>query len=244
MINHIMLEEIVVKILQKDIKNLHLSVFPPSGNVQISAPLWMNIDSIRAFSISKLSWIKQQQKKLRQQRREPFFEYLDRESHYLWGKRYLLQLIESNQVPTVELKHNRMCFQIGPHENKEKKQSVIEAWYRKQLRHVVPVLIAKWESLINVQIEKFFIQKMKTKWGSCNTVSRSIRLNTELAKKPREYLEYIVVHERVHLLEPTHNHRFVTLMNQFMPKWRFYRDELNQSLLGYVSTKSAGLSKQ
>jgi predicted metal-dependent hydrolase len=188
----------------------------------------MDLDTIRVFAITKLGWIKSQQKKLLEQERETPREYLDRESHYLWGKRYLLQVVEKDATPEVELKHNKMLFRIRPATSDERKQDILDAWYREKLKEVVSVLIMKWEPLMGVKVDKFFVQKMKTKWGSCNPVSRSIRLNTDLAKKPPECLEYIVVHEMTHLLEPTHNSRFVTLMDQFMPKWRFYKDELNK----------------
>jgi predicted metal-dependent hydrolase len=221
----------------KDIKNLYLNVYPPMRSVRIAAPLWMKLDTIRIFAISKLAWIKQQQKKLQEQKREPVREYLDRESHYVWGKRCLLKIIESNLSSTVELKNNKMLVQIPPRTSAEKTQILIEEWYRAQLKQAIPALIAKWEPLIHVKVERFFTQRMKTKWGSCNPNAKSIRLNTELAKKPLEYLEYIIVHEMAHLLEPRHNHFFITLMDRLMPKWRFYREELNHSLLGHEQWK-------
>ena len=222
------LGEIAVDVVKKDIKNIHLSVYPPAGKVRISAPLRMNLDTIRVFAISKLGWIKQQQKKLWAQERETPREYLDRESHYVWGKRYLLKVVENDTVPAVELKHSEMYLRVRPGTNEEKKQDVIEEWYRAQLKQTVPAVLAKWEPLMGVRVERFFVQRMKTKWGSCNPTAKSIRLNTELAKKPLECLEYVVVHEMVHLLEPTHNSRFVSLMGSFIPKWQFYRDELNR----------------
>ena len=228
MVTQIQLGDIAVDVVQKDIKNIHLSVYPPTGKVRISAPLRMEIDTIRVFAITKLGWIKSQQKKLLEQERETPRKYLDRESHYLWGKRYLLNVVEKDAAPEVELKHNKMLFQIRPATTDERKQDILEAWYREKLKEVVPALIAKWEPLMGVKVEKFFVQKMKTKWGSCNSGSKSIRLNTDLAKKPPECLEYIVVHEMTHLLEPTHNACFISLMDQFMPKWRFYKDELNK----------------
>lgn len=135
---------------------------------------------------------------------------------------------EKDAAPEVELKHNKMRLQIRPASSDVRKQEILEAWYRERLKEAVPELIAKWEPLIGVKVERFFVQRMKTKWGSCSPKSKSIRLNTELAKKPLECLKYIVVHEMVHLLEPTHNTRFITLMDRFMPKWRFYKDELNK----------------
>lgn len=228
MATRIKLGEIAVDVVKKDIKNIHLSVYPPTGKVRISAPLRMNTNTIRVYAISKLGWIKQQQKKLRAQERETPREYLDRESHYVWGKRYLLEVVEHDATPTVELKHSKLLLRVRPSSGEERKQIVLEDWYRRQLKEAVPPLIAKWQPLMGVKVERLFVQRMKTKWGSCNPGSGSVRLNTELAKKPRECLEYIVVHEMVHLLEPTHNQRFVALMDQFMPKWRFHREELNR----------------
>lgn len=228
MVTQIELGEIAVDVVKKDIKNIHLSVYPPTGKVRISAPLRMDLNTIRIFAITKLGWIKRQQQKLRAQEREMPREYLDLESHYVWGKRYLLKMEEKDAAPEVELKHSKMILRIRPATSHEKKQKILEAWYREKLKEAVPALLAKWEPLMGVKVEKLFVQKMKTKWGGCNPGAKSIRLNTDLAKKPPECLEYIVVHEMVHLLEPTHNGRFIALMDQFMPKWRFYKDELNR----------------
>lgn len=228
MVSHIILGDIAVEVVKKDIKNIHLSVYPPYGRVRISAPKRMNLDTIRVFAVSKLDWIKRQQKRMRAQERETPREYIDRESHYVWGKRYLLTVLESDEAPAVELKHNRMCLRVRPGATEEKKQAIIEEWYREQIKQAVPELFANWEPRVGVTVARFFVQKMKTKWGSCNHGARTIRLNTDLARKPRECLEYIIVHEMTHLLAPTHNARFISLMDQFMPKWRFYRGKLNR----------------
>ena len=228
MVTQVKLGDIAVDVVKKDIKNIHLSVYPPTGRVRISAPLRMELDTIRVFAISKLGWIKKQQRKLCEQERETPREYLDRESHYVWGKRYLLKVVEDDAAPVVELKHNKMILRVRPGANDDMKQEVVAQWYREQIKAAVRELIAKWEPMMGVKVERIFVQKMKTKWGSCNPNTRSIRLNTDLAKKPHECLEYIVVHEMAHLLEPTHSSRFVVLMDQLMPKWRFYRDELNR----------------
>lgn len=222
------LGDIEVDVVFKQIKNIHLSVYPPAGKVRISAPLRLDLNTIRVFTISKLAWIKSQQQKLRDQERETPREYLDRESHYLWGKRYLLKVVEQEAAPTVTLKHSKMLLQVRPGTNAEKRQEILAEWYREQLKIAVPPLIAKWEPLMGVKVQRFFVQRMKTRWGSCSPATGGIRLNTELAKKPPECLEYLVVHEMTHLLEPTHNERFLVLLEQFMPKWRFYRDELNR----------------
>jgi hypothetical protein len=228
MVTQIKLGGIAVDVEQKDIKNIHLSVYPPTGRVRIAAPLRMDLDTIRVFAIAKLGWIKSQQKKLLEQERETPREYLDRESHYVWGKRYLLKIEQREGAPEVELKHSRMILRIRPAAPRERMREVLESWYREQLKAVLPPLIAKWEPLMGVRVERCFVQKMRTKWGSCSHESRNIRLNTDLAKKPPECLEYIVVHELAHLLEPTHNPRFIALMDQFMPKWKFYKELLNK----------------
>jgi predicted metal-dependent hydrolase len=224
----IQLGDIQVDVVLKDIKNVHLSVYPPTGKVRISAPSRMKLDTIRLYAISKLGWIKQQQRKLREQDREPPREFLDRESHYLWGKRYLLDVIEQESAPAVELKHSKMLLRVRLGSGEEKKQAILDEWYRDQVKKAAPLLIAKWEPLLGVKLNGFLVRKMKTKWGSCSPVLKTIRLNTELAKKPPECLEYITVHEMVHLLEPTHNSRFMALMEQYMPKWQLHRRMLNQ----------------
>lgn len=219
---------ITIDVVLKDIKNVHLSVHPPAGHVRISAPRRMSLDTIRVFAISKLDWIKQQQEKLREQERETPREYVERESHYVWGKRYLLTVTESDQPPAIELKHSRMLLRVRPGTDEDRRRALVEGWYRERLKEAVPPLLARWQPLLGVQVERWFVQRMKTKWGSCNHRARTIRLNTELAKKPAECLEYIVVHELVHLLEPTHNARFVALMDRFMPRWQIHRQVLNR----------------
>jgi len=228
MVTQIELGELQVDVVRKNIKNIHLSVYPPTGRVRISAPSRMSLEMIRVFAISKLGWIKRQQQKLQAQERETPREYLDRESHYVWGKRYLLQVLESDEALAVELKHSRLLLRVRPDTDSLKRQAMLEAWYRGQIKQAVPPLVARWEPLMGVKVARFFVQRMKTRWGSCNPGARTIRLNTDLAKKPRECLEYVIVHEMAHLLEPTHNARFVALMDQFMPAWPFYQEQLNR----------------
>lgn len=228
MMAQVQLGHIAVEVVLKDIKNVHLSVYPPNGRVRIAAPSRMSLDTIRVFAISKLAWIKQQQKKLREQERETAREYLNRESHYLWGKRCLLTVREADEASSIELRHRRILLRLRSGSSEDKKQALFEEWYRDQLRAAVLPLLARWQPLMGVTVNRFFVQRMKTKWGSCNPVAGHIRLNTELAKKPPECLEYIVVHELTHLLEPTHNSRFVSLMDRFIPKWPFYREMLNR----------------
>lgn len=229
------LGSITVDVVQKNIKNIHLSVYPPTGRVRISAPFRINPDTIRVFAISKLAWIKRQQAKLKTQEREAPREFLNRESHYFNGKRYLLKVIEQDAVPRVELKHSIIELYVRPQTGREKKKNLLDEWYRSQLKALLPRLIAEWEKKMNVKVNEFGIKKMKTKWGTCNRKAKRIWLNLELAKKPSECLEYIVVHEMTHLLERNHNDRFISLMNLSLPKWSFYKEELNRSPLRHES---------
>jgi predicted metal-dependent hydrolase len=227
MVRQFKLGDVTVDVVLKDIKNVHLSVHPPTGRVRIAAPSRMRQDTIRAFCVGKLSWIRQQQRKLREQDRETAREYLDRESHYVFGKRCMLTVIEADAAPSVELKHRNLILKVRPGTSKEVKRAFLDDWYRRLLKQTISPLIARGEQLTGVKVTQFFVQRMKTKWGSCNHRAGTIRLNTELAKKPRECLEYIVIHEMVHVLEPTHNARFIALMDRFMPRWQFYRKILN-----------------
>jgi predicted metal-dependent hydrolase len=233
MTTQLKLGDIEVDVMLKDIKNVHLSVYPPTGRVRISAPKRMNLDTIRVFAVSKLGWIRHQQRKLREQERETLREYLDRESHYVWGKRYLLKVIEDVAAPRIQLNHGKMILRVSSGTTQDVKQAIIAGWYRDQIRSALPDLIAKWEPLVKVKVERLFVQKMKTKWGSCNPRTRSIRVNTELAKKPRVCLEYIVVHEMVHLIERGHNDRFRAYLDRLLPQWHRHRDELNASPLAH-----------
>lgn len=228
MVAQIDLGDMRIEVLRKDIKNLHLSVLPPHGRVRVAAPRQINLDTIRVFVISKLDWIRRQQRKMDAQEREAPREYLDRESHYVWGRRYLLKRIEEEAAPSVELRHSRLVLQVRPGTDEARSREILEVWYREQIRVAVPSLIAKWEPVMGVKVGRVFVQRMKTRWGSCNPESQSIRLNTDLAKKPPECLEYIMVHEMAHLLEPTHNPRFRSLMNLFMPQSQHLKDELNR----------------
>jgi len=231
------LGKIKIEVEQKDIKNIHLSVYPPNGVVRISAPNRMDIDTIRVFALNKLKWIKKQQKTFENQERETPRDYLTKESHYFLGKRYLLKVITHNHPPKVVLKHNTIELFVRPNTSEEKRQAIIEEWYRSELKRITPKLIAKWEKVIGVQSNEFGIKKMRTKWGTCNIKAKRIWLNLELAKKPLECIEFVVVHELVHLLERTHNEVFVSYMNGFMPKWRFYREELNKLPFRHIDWK-------
>ncbi len=222
------LGDIHVDLVRKDIKHVHLSVYPPDGRVRISAPRHMTPDIIRVYAITRLDWIRRQQRKLLSQERETAREYLNRESHYVWGKRYLLRIVEAEGPSEVRLKHSRLELVLRPDSDAKKRREVLEGWYREQLREAVPPLLKKWEPMLGVKARRILVQHMKTKWGSCNPVTGNIRLNTDLTRKPSECLEYILVHELLHLIEPTHNARFQSLMDRFVPQWRQVRDELNR----------------
>jgi predicted metal-dependent hydrolase len=225
------ISDIAIEVVRKDIKNVHLSVLPPDGAVRISAPRRMRVDAIRAFAISKLAWIRQNQKRLIGQEREPPREYLERESHYVWGKRYLLNIIEHDGPPSITLKHRKLVLRCRPGLSAKKRGETVAAWYRAQLREALPPIIEKWESALGVSVSRVFIQQMKTKWGSANPERRTIRLNLELAKKPAEYLDYIVLHEMAHFISSKHDARFRAVLDRHMPKWQSLQRDLNTSRL-------------
>ncbi|PPQ34941.1 hypothetical protein SAMN06265338_1338 [Rhodoblastus acidophilus] len=219
---------IKVVVTFKDIKNVHLSVNPPHGAVRISAPARTSPETIRLFAISKLAWIKQRRKKFQEQEREPPRDYVERESHYVWGKRHLLKIEQADGAPRVEFRNRRLVLSVRADADAAARQEAFDAFYRQQLRMKVGALIAKWEPVLGVKVKRVLVQRMKTKWGSCASASRNIRLNSDLAKKPPECLEYVVLHEMAHLLEPTHNARFIGLMDAYMHDWRVQRGRLNR----------------
>ena len=223
---------LAIDIERKPIKNLHLGVYPPDGHVRIAAPEGMSLDAIRLFAIGKLAWIKRQRQKFAAQLREPAREYVERESHYVWGRRYLLSILEHDAPPSVALGHRKLQLRVRPGTSWTRRGEILEEWYRSALRAAVEPLLAKWEPVLRVRVRRVFVQRMKTKWGGCNPSARNIRLNTELVKKPAEYLEYIVVHEMAHIRCPTHGSRFVAIMDEAMPNWRDMREALNQLPLG------------
>lgn len=224
----IQLGDITIAMTRKDIKNVHLSVHPPSGRVTLVAPLATRPEVARAYAASKIGWIRDQQAKLLGQARETPRQFVERESHYLWGRRYLLSLVEKDVKPFVRLDHRRITLTVRPGSSPAKREEVIQEWHRALLHEAVPPLIRKWEAKLGVEVAGYFLQRMKTKWGSCNSRHRNIRLNTELVKKPRDLLEYVVLHEMVHLIEPKHSERFVALMTEYYPAWREARAELNE----------------
>lgn len=232
---HIKLGDISIDVFYKNIKNIHLSVHPPSGRVRIASPASFNIDILRVYAISKLTWIKKQRQKIQAQEREAPREYITRETHYFFGKRFLLNVITQSKNPKVVLNHNTIDLYVRENSTLFQRKTLLNEWYREQLKEKIPVLIARWEKILNIRVNEFGIKKMKTRWGTCNPRVQRIWLNLELAKKPSECLEYIVVHEMVHLLERTHNQKFIALMNKYMPKWKEYKKELNRFPLMHES---------
>ena len=226
------LGDIAVAVTRKKIKNVHLSVHPPEGRVTMSAPIGTRSEVARAYAIAKLGWIREQQVKLRGQARETPRQFVGRESHYLWGRRYLLTKVEREAKPNVSLDHKRITLSVRPGTGLTRRSAIIHEWHKSLLHEFIPLLISRWEPKLGVQVAAYFLQRMKTKWGSCNHKARHIRLNTELVKKPKDLVEYVVVHEMVHLLEPTHSERFVSILAKHFPSWREARAELNELPLG------------
>lgn len=224
----IQLGDITIAMTRKDIKNVHLSVHPPSGRVTLVAPLATRPEVARAYAASKIGWIRDQQAKLLGQARETPRQFVERESHYLWGRRYLLSIVEKDVKPFVRLDHRRITLTVRPGSSPAKREEIMQEWHRSLLHEAVPPLIRKWEAKLGVEVAGYFLQRMKTKWGGCNPRQRNIRLNTELVKKPKDLLEYVVLHEMVHLIEPKHSERFVAKMTEYYPAWRDARAELNE----------------
>lgn len=217
-----------VRVVRKDVRNLHLSVLPPDGAVRITAPDWITPEAIRLFALAKLGWIKRQRARLRGQDRESVRRYVDRETHYVWGQRYLLQIVEQGGPMGIELGRRKLVMRVRPGTGPSQRERVLYEWYRGQLRQVLPALVDRWGGLVGSKPKRIHIQRMKTKWGSCNPENSSIRLNTELAKKPPACLDYILLHELVHLREPGHGQGFINTMDRLMPRWRDQKAALNR----------------
>jgi len=222
------LGEVCIAVTRKAVKNVHLSVHPPLGHVTLVAPTATRLEVARAYAITKLGWIRHQQSKLLAQARETPRQFVERETHMLWGRRYLLSVVELDAKPSVKRDHRRITLTVRPGSTHAKREEVMDEWHRTLLHETVPALIEKWGVKLGVQVSGYFLQRMKTKWGGCNHRVGNIRLNTELAKKPKDLLEYVVVHEMLHLIEPTHSERFVALLDQNYPTWREARAELNE----------------
>ena len=227
-----------VEVVRKDIKNLHVGVYPPGGRVRVAAPLRLDDDAVRLAVISRLGWIHRQQAEFVQQDRQSQRELVSGESHYFGGRRYRLNVLECGGRPSVRLTNNTtMTLRVRPGSDRAAREVVLNRWYRRQLRTHLPALLVKWEPQIGVRVGEVRIKKMKTRWGSCNREARRIWLNLELAKKPALCLEYILVHEIVHLIERHHNERFQDLMDRHMRQWRMHRDALNRAPLAHAEWK-------
>ena len=213
----IQLGEISITVTRKDIKNVHLTVHPPDGRVTLAAPTNTRLEVARSYAISKLIWIREQQRKLECQARETPRQFVERESHHVWGRRYLMTVDYQDVKPSVVLSNKRITLVVRPRCSAEKRAEVMHEWHKSLLHEVVPPLIQRWERKLKVSVSGYFLQRMKTKWGSCNNAAGNIRLNTELAKKPKDLLEYVIVHEMAHLIEPTHNDQFIAILEEHYP---------------------------
>lgn len=223
---------ITVQVVRKPIKNLHLSVYPPAGHVRVAVPLHMTDDNVRLAVISRLNWIKKHQARFQAQPRQSEREMVTGESHYVFGKRYRLEVIERRGCHEIVLKNNStLQLFVNPGTSTQNRTLVLNEWYRDQLKAQIPDLLNHWQSAIGKQAPDWGIKKMKTRWGSCNIAQRRIWLNLELAKKPIECLEYVLVHELVHLLERHHNDRFKAYMDKYLPQWQRCHDILKRESL-------------
>lgn len=232
--HQITVNNITVEVVRKAIKNLHLGVYPPHGRVRVAAPLAVSDDAVRLAVIGKLAWIKRQQAKFEAQPRQSRREMVRGESHYFLGQRYRLRVIEHHGAGKVVARNNASIdLYVRPETSADQREQVLQRWYREQLKALVPSLLEKWQVVLGVEVADWGVKKMKTKWGACTIDARRIWINLELAKKPVQCLEYIIIHELVHLIERHHNDQFRKLMDQFMPQWRFHREELNRGPLGH-----------
>lgn len=228
----IQLGDIAIAVTRKAVKHVHLSVYPPDGRVTLVAPRSTRLEVARAYAASRLGWIRARQAEMRWQARETPRRFVERETHLLWGRRYLLTVKEAEAKPSVRRSHRQIVLTVRPGSTGAQRATAMHEWHKQQLHEVVPGLIHAWERRLGVRVTAYFLQRMKTRWGGCNHRTGTIRLNTELVKKPKDLLEYVVVHEMLHLLEPTHNERFVALLTRYWPSWREARAELNELPLG------------
>lgn len=227
--------DIEIDVIRKDIKNLHLSVHPPTGRIRIATPLRVSDEAVRMYALTKMSWIHKHIKKHQSQARQARREYVYRETHYFQGRQYLLNIIPHSGAPYVTLEsHDQLFLHVKQNATREQKEKAMNAWYRSELKKIVPAIINKWEEKMNLKVESFSIIKMIRRWGTCSTEKRTIRLNLELAKTPVNCLEYVIVHEMIHFLERRHNDNFVAYLDKYLPTWRLLRDELNEQVLAYV----------
>ena len=226
---------IPVEVVRKDIKNLHLAVYPPEGRVRVSAPLRLDDEAVRLAVITRMAWIHRQRAKFEAQVRQSAREYVSGESHYYWGNRYLLNVVYENGPPCVAVRNKTwMDLRVRAGSDTATRERVVQEWYRARLKEAIPPLIAKWEPVVGVEVADWRVKRMKTRWGTCTAEAGRIWLNLELVKKPVRCLEYVIVHEMMHLLERLHGERFVALMDEAMPQWRLHREQLNQAPLAHA----------
>jgi predicted metal-dependent hydrolase len=224
----IRIRNLTVEVVRKEIKNLHLGVYPPNGRVRVAAPLAVSDDAIRLAVIGKLAWIRRQRKKFENQPRQTAREAVSGESHYVFGRRYRLSIVKTAGRPEVLLRtKTKMELHVPTRATKAERLAVLDRWYREQLRSAAEPLLEEWQASLGVRLEFWGVKRMKTKWGSCNHQKMRVWLNAELAKKPLACLEYIIVHELVHILEPTHGDRFVSPMDEHLADWRQRQNLLN-----------------
>lgn len=232
--HHISLAGIDIEVVRKDIKNLHLGVYPPNGRVRVAAPLVLSDEAVRLAVIDKLGWIKRQQAKFAAQPRQSRREMVNGESHYFLGRRYRLRVHEQDGPTKVDLCGiASLDLYVRPGTGTEQREAILSSWHRQQLKALIPPLLEKWQPVLGVEVAGWGIKKMKTKWGTCNAAAKRIWLNLELAKKPEPCIEYIVVHELVHLLERHHDDRFTALLDTHLPDWRQRRELLDSLPLGH-----------
>lgn len=222
-----------VDVVYKDIKNLHIGVYPPMGRVRVAAPRRLDEDQVRLAVIQRLTWIKRQRERLRSTSRQSEREMVTGESHFVWGIRRRLKVVERPGRAHFETEGDRLLLYVPAGTTPQQRRGYLDRWYREQLREALPALISKWEKKLDVKVPEWSIRRMKTKWGTCNRETRRLWFNVQLAKKHPDCLEYIVVHEMTHYLERNHGERFTTLMDGFMPDWRSRRDQLNDAPLGH-----------
>ena len=225
---------LAIEVVRKNIKNLHLGVYPPNGRVRVAAPLVVSDEAVRRAIMGKLAWIKRHQARFAQQIRQEPREIVSGEGHYFMGQRYQLRVMTHAGPPCV--RHNGTDFldlYVHPDADAEQRLQILQRWYRERLRALIPPMLEQWQKVLAVQVAEWGIKRMKTRWGTCNIAARRIWLNLELIKKPTHCLEYIIVHELTHLIERNHTARFKALMDGYLPHWRLIREELNRTPLGY-----------
>ncbi len=222
-----------VGVVRRPIKNMHLSVFPPNGRISISVPENTRTDLIRVFVLGKLAWIRKHKAGFEEQPREPVREYVARESHSVWGRRYLLNVVETDERSRMLLSATKLTMYVKPGSGRAAREALLDKWMRDLVREAATLLLPRLEALVGVRVHRLFVQRMKTKWGSCNHEQQHIRLNSELARQPRSSLEYILLHEMLHLIEPTHNAKFQQLLGKYAAGWREERRSLNDRPVRY-----------